>query len=294
VSSNAPLAALSPDEQFMALSVKDSGLAVVRLASGEVKDVALPATAHASISGLGWDDNQMLFAMGEGKEMVVGGATAPEFNTVTLPTPKTQTVIVDRPANFSFVRYHVGQSAGCDEKAAGQACELFVYDKQKHRSITIKHGLPNEMSYVLNEVRGVLVYAEPEEKQVSQRVSKHVVKTISMRTIPAAERVVVVDLDSEARVHLTLPTEPDNQWRTITLLDGQPVSGGFRVAYSVRGDCDRNTAKEAAALGAAVVAANEWSVCVVTIPMPPAGTMVEAVAAKPASKGRSLLHPFSH
>ena len=274
-------AALSPDNRSILLAMRGPELFLIALQDVHVTAIALPEELtrdHIEIKQLGWDGTHLIFTAENGPTPFVGGASAPEFHATLLPAPSifAASVSIGTP-NFSGERFTVEEVSSCDEDDpsphCGQSGSLVVHDTANGKTIPIKSGAVDDLSYLLQPDLGTIVFSDPEETSVVRKVPTQVIRSGQMTSRIERPRLTLLDLNTGQRSNIALPGDGS---RTLTLLAahqfGQGGVGGMRVAYSREGDCDpqsTDAAQPFAPAGLAGVTPNAWSVCIVTVPFPP-------------------------
>ena len=277
-------ATFSTDRQSLLLALQGPALQLVSLPSGDLHPIALPTelTPALPVQQLGFDGKNLLFAAGSGNTSFVGGATAPDFQVHLLPTPQAPfTTVTIGPFRGEPSRFTLQQTSSCDEGEptphCGQSGSLVVHDTKTNRTTTLKSDSASDLDYLFQPLLNNVVFAESRAVRVPVPVPKEVEKSGYVLNIREFAGLTLLDLVTHQRSRLELPGDGS---RTLHLLAEEPVAGdgrlaGMRVAYTVDGDCDPNSTDATqpfASSGPVGVTPNQWSVCVVTIPMPAAPT----------------------
>jgi hypothetical protein len=253
------------------------GLWHIDLNSGKVTRIALPEairSAEISITSVAWDGSKLLFACSDSSEHPrawIGSASAPDFQVMLVPAPDPRIAAVSFAApSFLPVRFKIEEGSSCDEDDSsphcGQGGTLSALDTETGRKTTILEAPVGQLSYLTDPIfGGVIVFAENTPSTDPNR-----------RLMGSAGRftpgLTILNLAVGTRSHLQLP----GWWgRDITFHADQTVKVvndiALRIAYTVEGDCDPNSTEKSqpgAPGGPMGFTPNNWSLCVVTVPLP--------------------------
>lgn len=291
----ATAAALPPDGRTIALATRGPRLWIVSLPELHVTEVPLPeeiTKQRENIEQVGWDGTRLIFNAGNETTPFVGGASAPDYHVTLVPAPSifAARVSVGTP-NFNGEQFTVEEVSNCDDDDpsphCGQGGSLVVHDIANRKTIPIKSGGVDDLSYLLNPTVNEIVFSDPVETSTVQKVPVQISKTGTVIVHGRKPGLTLLDLKTGLRSHIELPGDGS---RTLTLLAEVVTRGGLRVVYTQRGDCDPNSTDAAqpfAPSGLSGETPNAWGVCVVTVPVPPP----HALAKRPAAASTHILAP---
>lgn len=275
--SDVTASAFEPLANSIVVAGPGPGLWHIDLNDGKARRIELPEALHSteiSITSIAWDGTRLLFICSENREPPrawIGSAEAPDFRVtlVPAPDPRIAAVTLAKPT-YGLERFKIEQGSDCDEDEAsphcGQGGILRALDTKTGHKTTILHAPVTQLSYLTDPAfGGIIVFAEDEPMiDPNERLMGSGARFTSGLTL--------LNLAAGTRSHFELPGPGA---RDIELLAEQTVRVdnkiALRVAYTVQGDCDPQSTEKAQPnepAGASGVTPNNWSLCVVTAPLP--------------------------
>jgi hypothetical protein len=266
------------------------GLWHIDLNAGTARRIELPEALHStkiSITSIAWDGTRLLFICSENSEPPrawIGSAEAPDFRVtlVPAPNPRIAAITLAKPT-YGLERFKIEEGSDCDVDGAaphcGQGGILRALDTKTGHMTTILQAPETQLSYLTDTAfDGIIIFAEDEPStDPNARLKGSGAQFTTGLTL--------MYLAAGTHTHFELPGPGT---RDIELLAEQTVRVdnkiALRVAYTVEGDCDPQSTDKAQPnepSGASGVTPNNWSLCVVTAPLPnlPKSTPVRARAA---------------
>lgn len=269
--------AFEPLAKSIVVAGPGPGLWHIDLNGGKARRIELPETLHSteiSITSIAWDGTTLLFVCSENSEAPrawIGSAETPDFRVtlVPAPNPRIAAITLAKPT-YGLERYKIEKGSDCDVDGSaphcGQGGILRALDTKTGHMTTILQAPVTQLSYLTDPAfDGMIIFAEDEPStDPNARLKGSGAQFTTGLTL--------MDLAAGTRSHFELPGPGT---RDITLLAEQTVrednKTALRVAYTVEGDCDPQSTEKAQPYepaGASGVTPNNWSLCVVTAPLP--------------------------
>jgi hypothetical protein len=268
---------LEPLGKSLVVAARGPGLWYIDLNKGKTRRIELPEALNSneiSITSVGWDGARLILICSDTNEHArawVGTASAPDFGVtlVSAPDPRIVAVTLGKP-KYGSERFKIEEGSACDEDEAsphcGQSGLLRAFDTETGRKTIILQAPVSQLSYLTDPAfGGIIVFGEDEPSTDP-----------NARWMGSGARfttgLTLLNLAADTRAHFELPGPGT---RDITLLAEQTVrvanETAMRVAYTVEGDCDPKSTENAQPnkpTGSRMVTPNNWSLCVVTVPLP--------------------------
>jgi len=269
-------AALASGANSLVVAAPGPRLWLITLPDGHVRPIDLPAQVTApgiSIGSLGWDGEHLVFVAGDDTHSFIAGGSAPDLRLALLPAPNPQQVSLSFGIPGQGIdNFDIEETSGCDIPNAGPHCgqggSIVARNRDTGRATEVFSAPVDDLSYLHDPMLGGLIaFAEDTEPAVPP-----IPFNSEDREIPG---ITLLNLTTHQRTHIDIPGRFGRHPTMVAEHMVSEVGAGFnamRLAYTVDGDCDPNStdkSQPSTPAGGIGYTDNNWSVCVVTIPVPP-------------------------
>jgi hypothetical protein len=258
------------------VAARGPGLWIINIPDGHIRPIELPSqlTAPGTLIGnIGWDGNHLVFTANNNHvHTYIGGASAPDFHVSLLPAPDPQQTAITIGMPYADAdRFTLEQTDDCDQKNGSPHCgwggNIIARNSDTGRATTVFSAWVGDLSYLHDSISGgIVIFAEDTQRPAMPGEPMN----SSHRLVPG---ITLLNLTTHRRSHIVLP---GTYGRHVTFVADSHIPElavkALRIAYTIQGDCDPGStvaAQPFAPGGRSGFTPNNWSVCVVTIPLPP-------------------------
>jgi len=273
-------AAFAPGSGSLVAAGAVPGLWLITLADGQVRRIDLPddlVKPNVSIGAVVWDGTNLRFLAtdnnGQAPGAFIGSASAPDFRVSLLsaPNPGQAPAIVGKPTDGGD-RFKIEEVSGCDNDPdpsphCGQSASLEAHDTQTGRTVEVFSGMVGHLSYLQDKTGGGLIAFA--EDAPNARLEPWMGS--DARFVPG---LTLLNLTTGSRTHIQIPGQFGSDINLVgerMFPEGGPIQA-MRLAYTIGGDCDPASSDQSqpfAPGGPMGFTRNNWSLCIIDIPLPP-------------------------